>query len=133
MTHVTADYIDWEERLDAAGIQWYCGFVFPVTNIGKGGLSGDDIAALPRCDRWHPTREERENCDHGIDTTATDGTPCPPVDPPPPTPGQEPDRPNRHDGRCYWCGGTVLANEGRVTDIHGDGMLVPVHVNGGCS
>lgn len=122
MTHATADFIDWAAQLDARGLKWYCGHVFPVDSKA-GGFSGDDIANFPRCDRWHDTREERENCDHGgarDEEPATTPTP----------PAEAPVRTNRADGRCYWCGGTVLAGQGRLEDLNG--MLVPVHLNGGC-
>lgn len=125
MTHATADFIDWVAQLDARGIKWYCGHVFPVEHV-TGGLSRDDIANLPRCDRWHDTREQRENCDHGV--VAVDDPPDPAPDDHDPAVTSH--RPNRHAGPCWYCGRTVLANTGRLLDV--DGMFFPVHLDGEC-
>lgn len=58
--------IDWTARLDARGLEWYCGFVHPfpedITQITE-----ERLLAQPRCGRWHPTREAREACTHGAD------------------------------------------------------------------
>lgn len=110
--------------------EWYCGYVFPFTPPEKsGGLSIDDIAAMQRCGRWHPTREARESCDHGVSLdrlpVGADVTPTGS-----PVPIQTVPRTNRHEGACLWCGGSVPAEQGQLVDI--DGVLRPVHREGEC-
>lgn len=115
---------------------WYCGFIFPVGDFVR-GMDIDDLAALPRCDRWHQTQEAREACDHGLPTEMDpavvfgDGPrtfiETPPVSP---VPIETTGRVNRFDGSCLWCGGTVRAGAGQLVDI--DGCFMPVHNQGDC-